>query len=136
MISTDSDPDPRLYQLSVRDALAAKKPFLLFFGTPAFCQTATCGPTLKVVRQVLADFPTLTAIHVEPYQTVFKDGALQLVVDASGSPQPIAAVNTWGLPTEPYTFLVDANGKVADRFAGPIDPPELHDAIQALLATP
>src|SRR5207247_7325216 len=66
-ISTDPDPDPRLYQLSIRQALAAKKPFLLIFSTPAFCQTATCGPTLQVVRGALAGYPNLTAIHVEPY---------------------------------------------------------------------
>lgn len=134
LISTDPDPDPRLYQQSVRDALAAKEPFLLNFGTPAFCESSTCGPTLHVIRQVLADFPTLTAIHVEPYALVMREGSLQPVLDASGHMQPIPAVVTWGLPSEPYTFLVDAEGKVAARLEGALDPVELRSAIEDLLA--
>jgi hypothetical protein len=132
-ISTDPDPDPRLYQLSVREALAAKQPFLLNFGTPAFCESSTCGPTLKVIRAVLADFPTLAAIHVEPYLLREADGSLQPAFDASGNMQPIPAVLTWGLTTEPYTFLIDGDGKVAARLEGAIDPVELRQAITALL---
>jgi len=134
LISTDPDPDPRLYQLSVRDALAARKPFLLNFGTPAFCESSTCGPTLQVIRTVLADFPTLTATHVEPYRLVMREGSLQPVFDASGRMQPIPAVVTWGLPTEPYTFLVDGDGNVAARLEGALDPVELRQAIEDLLA--
>jgi hypothetical protein len=133
-ISTDPNPDPKLYQLSIADALAAKKPFLLVFATPAFCQTATCGPTLDVVRAVLKDFPTLTAVHVEPYVMQVRNGSLQPVLDAAGQFQTVKAVQVWNLPTEPYTFLVAADGKVAARFAGPIDPAELRDAIAGLLA--
>jgi len=132
-ISTDPQPDPKLYQLSIADAVAAKKPFLLVFATPAFCQTATCGPTLDVVRSVLKDFPTLTAVHVEPYVMAVRNGSLQPVLDASGQFQSVKAVQVWNLPTEPYTFLVGADGKVAARFAGPIDPAELRDAITQLV---
>jgi hypothetical protein len=132
-ISTDPDPDPKLYQLSIADALAAKKPFLLVFATPAFCQTATCGPTLEVARGVLKDFPALTAVHVEPYVMQVRNGSLQPVLDASGQFQSVKAVQVWNLPTEPYTFLVGADGKVAARFAGPVDPVELHMAIVALV---
>lgn len=131
-ISTDQKPDPRLYGVSIRQALAAKRPFLLIFATPAFCQTAMCGPTLEVVRQVLADYPTLTAIHVEPYQLEERDGTLQPVLDADGKLQPVPAVTAWGLIVEPYTFLVDGDGKIAAKFEGPIDRTELREAIDAL----
>jgi hypothetical protein len=133
-VSTDPDPDPKLYQLSIADALAAKKPFVLVFATPAFCQTAVCGPTLDVVKVVLSDFPTLTAVHVEPYVLQERNGSLQAVLDASGQFQTVHAVQVWNLPTEPYTFLVGADGKVAARFAGPLDPDELRAAIKALPA--
>jgi hypothetical protein len=132
-ISTDPDPDPKLYQLSIADALADKRPFLLVFATPAFCQTATCGPTLEVVRAVLEDFPALAAVHVEPYVMQMRNGNLQPVLDASGQFQTVKAVQVWNLPTEPYTFLVGADGKVAARFAGPIDPAELKAGISALV---
>jgi hypothetical protein len=132
-ISTDPDPDPKLYELSIAGALATKEPFLLNFGTPAFCQTATCGPTLEVIRAVLKGFPSLTALHVEPYVLQERNGSLQPVY-AQGQFQTVKAVDTWGLPTEPYTFLVGADGRVAARFAGPIDPVELREAISKLLA--
>jgi hypothetical protein len=132
-ISTDPNPDPRLYQLSIRQALEAKKPFLLNFGTPAFCQTMTCGPTLQVIRQVLTDYPSLNAIHVEPYVLREVDDALQPVLDASGNFTPIPAVVTYGLTTEPYTFLVGADGTAQAKFEGAIDPIELREAIDALL---
>lgn len=131
-LSTDPSPDPRFYRLSVKEALAAKRPFLLVFATPAFCQSALCGPTMDVIRRVVADFPTLTVIHIEPYLLQEGDGQLQPVLDAQGRLQPVAAVTEWGLLSEPYTFLVAADGTVAARFEGPIDPLELADAIRLL----
>jgi hypothetical protein len=133
-ISTDPNPDPRLYQLSIADALAAKKPFLLVFATPLFCRTATCGPTLEIVRKVLTEFPTLTAVHVEPYVLEERNGSLQPVLDSAGQFRSVPAVTVWDLPTEPYTFLVAGDGTVAARFAGPLDAGELRDAISALTA--
>lgn len=51
-ISTDTNPDPAFYEQSVADAVAQGKPFVLVFATPAFCQSAQCGPTLDLVKQV------------------------------------------------------------------------------------
>ena len=42
MISSDAHPDPAFYQTTVADALAAHKPFVLVFATPAFCTSAQC----------------------------------------------------------------------------------------------
>ena len=41
---------PVFYQVSVHDALAAHKPFVLVFATPAFCTSRVCGPTLDTSR--------------------------------------------------------------------------------------
>ena len=70
----------RLYETSEDAALAAKKPFVLIFATPKFCQTATCGPTLDRLKPVAAAHPELTFINVEPYQLEFTNGALQPVL--------------------------------------------------------
>jgi hypothetical protein len=61
------------------------------------------------------------------------DDALQPVLDASGNFTPIPAVVTYGLTTEPYTFLVGADGIVQAKLEGAIDPIELRAAIDALL---
>jgi hypothetical protein len=133
-ISTDQDPDPRLYTLSVKDAIGAGKPFVLVFATPLFCTSGTCGPALDLVKQVMPDYiGRVNFIHVEPYLLQVTDGRTQPALDVLGHPQPVRAVVEWGLPTEPYVFVVDAHGKVAAKFEGMAYPDELTAALDALL---
>jgi hypothetical protein len=121
-ISTDPDPMPRLYRLSVEDALRRGKPFVVAFATPKFCVSQTCGPTVDVVEEVARDFPKMTFIHVEPYELPADPGNLQ----------PVQAVMEWGLPSEPWVFVVDARGRVAAKFEGALSAGELADAVRAL----
>ena len=39
----------------------------------------------------------------------------------------------WKLQTEPWTFLVGADGRIAERFEGAVSVRELEEAIEALL---
>jgi hypothetical protein len=131
-VSTDNDPDPDFYKLSEPDALAQHKPFVIVFATPAFCRTATCGPTLDVIKSAAADYKDkLTFIHVEPYELTFTNGQLQPVLTNDNLPVAVDATNIWGLPTEPYTFVVDSSGKVTAKFEGIVAPEELHAAFDA-----
>src|SRR2546422_6360552 len=69
-LSTATHPDPRLYRLSVAQALTRHVPFVLTFATPKFCQSRTCGPVVDVVDAVarkLAATP-VRFIHVEIYR--------------------------------------------------------------------
>jgi hypothetical protein len=133
-ISTDQDPNPAFYTLSIRDAIAAVKPFVVVFATPAFCESRTCGPALDLVKQVAADYTgRVNFIHVEPYRLQSVGSGTQPVLDASGRLQPMRAVVEWGLPTEPYVFVVDAHGKVAAKFEGEAYPDELRAALDAVL---
>lgn len=133
-ISTDQDPDPRLYALSVKDAIAAGKPFVLVFATPLFCTSGTCGPALDLVKEVMPGYiDRVNFIHVEPYLLQVTDGVTQPKLDVTGHPQPVRAVVEWGLPSEPYVFVVDADGKVAARFEGMAYPDELSAALEPLL---
>jgi hypothetical protein len=133
-ISTDEHPDPAFYTLSVKDAIAAGKPFVLVFATPLFCTSGTCGPALDLVKQVSPDYAgRVNFIHVEPYVLEVKEGRTQPVVDLTGYPKPIRAVAEWGLPSEPYVFVVDAHGKVAAKFEGLAYPDELTAVLDALL---
>jgi hypothetical protein len=134
VISTDEAPDPAFYALSIRDAIAAGKPFVVVFATPAFCTSGACGPALDLVKEVAPEYGgKVNFIHVEPYLLQFSDGKVQPKLDLAGYPQPVPAVNEWGLPTEPYVFVVDANGKVAAKFEGMAYPDELRAALDAIL---
>ncbi len=131
-LSTDQSPDPRFYETSIADTLAAGKAFVVTFATPAFCQTRLCGPTLETVKGVAKDYPAVTFINVEPYKMALTDGGLQPELDANGQLQPADWTNAWGLQSEPYTFVVAADGTVAAKFEGVLGEDELRGALDAL----
>jgi hypothetical protein len=62
-ITTDSDPDPRFYKLSIAEALKAGRPAVIVFATPKFCTSQVCGPTLSIVKDVAAEFPRVNFVH-------------------------------------------------------------------------
>jgi len=132
-ISTDDDPDADFYRLSIADALEADQPFVVVFATPAFCRTATCGPTLDVVKAV-ADFhkDRINFVHVEPYELEAVDGGLQPVLSDQNLPISVPATNEWGLPTEPYVFVVDAAGNISAKFEGIAAADELEAALESV----
>jgi hypothetical protein len=131
-LSTDDDPDPAFYEVSVKDAVAAGEPFVLVFATPKFCASAQCGPTLDVVKPLATEVVGVHFINVEPYQLAFADGGLQPVLDASGNLQTTASVDDWGILSEPWIFVVDAEGIVRASFEGVVATEELRAAIEAV----
>ena len=130
-ISTDTQPDPAFYRTSVEDALAEDRPFLLIFSTPAFCATRTCGPALDIVKSAAADFrDEVTFIHVEPYRLRQVDGSAQLELDERNQPIVVEAVREWGLTSEPYIFVVGADGRVAAKLEGVASEQEIEAALR------
>lgn len=131
-ISSDQHPRPEFYRLSVDEALANDQPFLLFFGTPAFCRTATCGPAMEIVKDVATDYEgEVAVIHVEPYELHEADGQLQPVL-REGQLVPVPAVAEWGLLTEPMIFAVDAEGKVRAKLEGVASEEEVREAMETV----
>lgn len=135
-LSTDLQPDPAFYRVSVADALARRTPFVLAFATPAFCKSAQCGPTLDLIKTVAKTSPSTVAfINVEPYQLTYTEGRLQPVLDANNQLQPVQAVNEWGILTEPWVFAVDRNGIVRGSFEGVVTEAELQAVIAEIAAS-
>jgi hypothetical protein len=123
-ISSDAHPDPAFYRLSVKQAIAAHEPFVLVFATPKFCTSQVCGPTLDTVKSVSTAFTgKVNFIHVEVYTNLSDAAHLQLV----------PSVTEWGLPSEPWVFVVDADGKVADKFEGAVSADDLKATLDALV---
>ena len=108
--------------MSVADALKKGEPFVLAFATPEFCQSQTCGPTLDIVKSVVKDFPKVTTIHVEPYELPAEPPNFA----------PVKSAQEWGLPSEPWVFVVDDKGKVAAKYEGAIAPEELNAQLKKL----
>ena len=131
-LSTDASPDESFYQMTVTEAIAAHKPFVVVFATPAFCTSRLCGPILDNVKSIKPAFADrVNFIHIEPYQL---DDEGQLVTSAQGGPQVSPAFDAWHLNSEPWIFVVGADGKIAARFEGSASPEELTAAIQGALS--
>ncbi len=129
-VSTDPSPDPTFYETSLDAALAMGEPVLLAFITPAFCTGAPCGPTIEAVKDAVAATP-IRVVAVEPYELVYEDGRLQPVLE-DGSYVPVEAAATYGIPTDPWLFVVDADGTISASFETVIGVPELEEAIRAV----
>lgn len=121
-ISTDTKPIPHFYRYSVDEALDLGMPFVVVFATPKFCVSAVCGPTLTTVKNVARQFPKVNFIHVEPYKLPADPNDLQLAEPAE----------SWGLPSEPYVFAIDAEGRVAAKYEGALGAEELTKELREL----
>jgi hypothetical protein len=132
MISTDPEPVERFYELSIADAMAAGAPAVVAFATPAFCQSASCGPTLDEVKEVASGHPEINVVHVEPYVMAMQEAGLQPVLSPEGRLQAAPWTQAWGLRTEPFVAVVDAAGNVQAKFEGAITAQELEAALDAL----
>ncbi len=113
-LTTDPEPDLRFYELSLDEALASGKRTVLVFSTPAFCQTAACGPLLDNVKSVAPSYPDANFIHVEVFTDFWEDG---FVPDFSHL-APAAGPDAFALPSEPWVFVIDESGTVIGRFEG------------------
>lgn len=122
-ITTRTPPDESLLRYSVAESLKAKVPFVVTFATPKFCASRACGPVVDVVEEVqrrLKD-ESVRFIHVEVYE------------DNDPAKGYNRWLQEWKLPTEPWTFLVGANGKIAARFEGTVSVNELETAVREKL---
>jgi hypothetical protein len=112
-ITTASEPSPALYGVSIHQAIAEGKPFVVVFSTPRYCTTGTCGPQLEQLSSLRQRYGgQANFIHVE----VYRDPHLYGEGRRPGKDDIADAVREWRLPTEPWTFVVDAEGIVRAKF--------------------
>jgi hypothetical protein len=98
--------------------VVGKKPVVLVFATPALCASRICGPVVDVAMQVQSDYADKVAFI---QQEIYQDNQ----VDNGFTDQ----VAEWRLPTEPWTFVIDAKGRITDRFEGAVSVGELERAV-------
>ena len=126
-LSSDTQPDLAIYQISLDEALKNGKPTAVLFATPGFCETATCGPSVEVMKGFQKTYgDKVNIIHVEVYKYPFGESAQRQVFA-----EPMAA---WRLTTEPWLFLIDGKGTIAARFEGGITKEEIGPALEKLAA--
>ena len=121
------DPPDDMHNLSVAQALEQQKPFVVVWSAPMFCTSAICGPVLDAAVRLQEQFgDSVNFIHIEPWDLN--------VARNEGRLAPIPEFTEWGLTTEPWVFIVDAEGLVHGRFEGLVTDEELQQAVTTVLA--
>jgi hypothetical protein len=118
-LSTRMPPATDLVQTDLAEAYG-KRPVALLFATPALCQSRVCGPVVDVMEQVRSkgDFKDTAFISSEIYKENRVDQGLR--------PAPAA----YRLPTEPWLFVLDRQGRVVERIEGAFSVGELQAAVR------
>jgi hypothetical protein len=122
-LTTRRPPDRALLRYSVAASLAAHRPFVVSFVSPAFCDSRTCGPVVDVVDAVRRRLSAsgVRFIHVEAYR------------DNDPRKGFNRWMRQWGLPGQPWTFVVGSDGRVTAKFEGPVSEAELVAAVRRTL---
>jgi hypothetical protein len=90
-------------------------------GTPAYCQTAICGPVLDLLLTEHANRPDFTMVHAE----VYTDSTIETVAPA---------VTAYHMSFEPALFIADAKGTLVARLDSIYDAQELKAALDLAAA--
>jgi hypothetical protein len=111
-ICTRQPPCP-FHERSLDEVMTGGKAVAFIVSTPAFCQTAICGPVLDLLVDRAKDLSaTVDFVHAE----VYTDDTAKTTTDA---------VQTYGLTYEPALFLALPDGTIQGTLAYTFDGVEL-----------
>lgn len=115
-------PNDTMHEESLADVLG-KKPVALLFATPQLCQSRVCGPVVDIAEQLKSAYgDRMTFIHQEVYVENDPNKGLR------------APLRRFGLRTEPWLFVMNADGEIAARLEGSFGFNAFEDAVRAGLA--
>jgi len=87
--------------------VVGRKPVALLFATPQLCQSRVCGPVVDVALEMKAKYgDRVEFIHQEVYEGNDPNKGLR---------EPL---RRFRLPTEPWLFVVGADGRITARLEG------------------
>jgi len=119
-------PDPELHSTTISAALAAKRPAVVVFATPVYCVSRFCGPVTDLIDGLAkADADRASFVHVE----IYKNFEAQNDVDRLNT-----AAADWLFRdddlTEPWVFVIGADGRIIARFDNVATASELEPLIR------
>ncbi len=110
----DSGTPPNdMHDVKIKDAIAAGRPLVVVFSTPAFCTSRFCGPVNEEVEALRENYgDRVDFVHIEIWRDFDK-----------GLMNPTA--REWllwpdGSLREPVVYAIDKNGTVFNRWEGPV----------------
>jgi hypothetical protein len=109
-------------QVDYADVLG-KRPVVLLFATPKFCQSQVCGPVVDVAEQAKHEYGEKAAfIHMD----IYNDN------DPGRGVRP--QVRTFRLPSEPWLFTIDRRGEIVEAIEGSFGPELMTEAVERVVA--
>lgn len=100
-----------------------KRPIVLLFGTPKFCQSRVCGPVVDVAEQAKREYGDKAAfIHME----IYNDN------DPGKGVRP--QVRAFHLPSEPWLFTIDRRGVIDSAIEGAFGSELMTEAVERVVA--
>ncbi len=117
-------PDPQLHVWTIAKAIDEHRPALVVFATPVYCISRFCGPVTDLVAELAKDHPDRAVfIHVE----IWRDFQNTVINKAAAD---------WlyrnGDLTEPWVYLIGADGTILDRWSSLFSEQEVAAELQAL----
>jgi hypothetical protein len=118
-------PDPELHQWTIARAIQEGRPALVVFATPVFCVSRFCGPVTEMVEDLAHRYDDRAIfIHVEIWKDFQNQVLNQAAIDWLQMPN--------GDLTEPWLFLIGADGTIADRWSSMWSESEVEAELEAL----
>jgi hypothetical protein len=116
-----------MHQTSIADAIEAGRPVVVLFATPVYCVSRFCGPITEEVAALAQDYEDRAAfVHVEVWEDFESQTLSEAAVEWLQAPD--------GSATEPWTFLIGADGTITQRWGNVLDIAELESLLEDLPA--
>ncbi len=121
-------PDPGLHQMTIADALDARRPVMVTVTTPVFCVSRFCGPITDELARLEAEYgDRVEFVHLEVWKD-FEGGVLNQAAADWVAPQGAERA------AEPWVFLVDSTGTITARWDNVASVQELTAALDEIVA--
>ena len=137
-----AQPHDDMHNMTIAEAVESGRPTLILFAAPGFCPSFTCGPNLEIAQALEGKYrDKVNFIHVETPNTI-QDHTHTLPVEANHRQKPghygilqpdLKTMEEWALQSEPWIFLLDDQGKVANRFEGGLTLDEVEPELAKLV---
>ena len=126
-LSTGMVKEPELYRYSLVETVNSGRPTVVTFTSPAFCRNEVCGPQVDILKEMYEELGQQAYfVHVEVFDNPEE---LQGDLDLARFSETF---QKWNLPSLQWTFVVDCEGIISDRFEGFATSRELRSALMKL----
>lgn len=122
----DSGTPPNdMHDVKIKDAIAAGRPLVIVFSTPAFCTSRFCGPVNEEVETLQKKYrDKVDFVHIEIWKNFDKQQ-----LNATAAEWLLRAD---GRLTEPFVYVVDSKGTIYNRWEGPVAANIMEPSVKAV----